>query len=410
VRKEAALFAIGDELLAGIGREGNCSWFAGKLSEIGWHVATIQVLPDEIDFIVSSVGSWLGKVDLIVLSGGLGPTHDDVTREAVSKLVSRPLVLREDLYASVLARYSGPIREAVERSKNKQALIPEGAEGIYNPLGSALAFKVNSMGTEIFVLPGVPREFRAIAEEKLLPTLDRGGKVREIIRIVGWPESTLKDKLKGLLEEFKEVKLSILPSPNLVKLSLWGSPKDVYNAGNYVRDLLPEDILPQGASSLAEAVLLEAEKRQSSVAFAESCTGGLLGASLTQIPGASKVFLGDIVCYSNESKMKILKVPEDVIRDYGAVSPECAKAMARGAKELFNSTFALSVTGIAGPDGGTEEKPVGTVCFAISGPMGVDVFKRQFFGGRSGIRDWAVAFGLEKLWRAIRGGCGHGAR
>ena len=408
--KEAALFAIGDELLAGIGREGNCSWLAGKLSDIGWQVATIQVLPDEIDFIVSSVGAWLGKVDLIVLSGGLGPTHDDVTREAVSRLLGRPLVLREDLYASILARYAGPIKEAVERSKHKQALIPEGAEGIYNPLGSALAFKVNLMDTEIFVLPGVPREFKAIAEERVLPALDKGGKVREVIRVVGWPESVLKDKLKGLLEEFKEVKLSILPSPNLIKLSLWGTPGDVYNAANYVRNLLSEDILPQGASSLAEAVLLEAEKKQAPVALAESCTGGLLGASLTQIPGASKVFLGGVVCYSNESKIRILKVPEKVIRDHGAVSPECAEAMALGAKELLGSDFALSVTGIAGPDGGTEEKPVGTVCFAISSPKGLEVFQRQFFGDRSNIRDWAVAFGLEKLWRAIKGGCEGGAR
>jgi PncC family amidohydrolase len=117
-----------------------------------------------------------------------------------------------------------------------------------------------------------------------------------------------------------------------------------------------------------------------------------------------------VVCYSNESKIRILKVPEEVIRDHGAVSPECAEAMALGAKELLGSDFALSVTGIAGPDGGTEEKPVGTVCFAISSPKGLETFQRQFFGDRSNIRDWAVAFGLEKLWRAIKGGCEGGAR
>ena len=399
--KRAALFAVGDELLAGIGREGNCAWLAGKFSEIGWEVAVIRVLPDEVEAIVSDLDQWVGKVNLIVLSGGLGPTHDDLTREAVAKFLGSSLILREDLYKPIVARYSGPIREAVERSKGKQAMIPEGAEGIYNPLGSALAFKVNHRGTHIFALPGVPREFKAIAEESLLPFLSRGKNVREAIKVVGWPESTLKDKVKGLLE-FEELKLSILPSPNCVTLSLWGKPEVVASAVDYVRSLIPEDILPQGASSLAEAVLIEAEKKHKTVSFTESCTGGLLGAALTEVPGASRVFLGGVVCYSNNSKKEILNVPERIIMEYGAVSSQCARAMASGAKALFGSSFALSVTGIAGPDGGTAEKPVGTVCFAIATPEGVETFERKFFGDRSNIRSWAVAFGLEKLWRAIR--------
>jgi len=406
--KKAALFAVGDELLAGIGREGNCAWLAGKLSEIGWEVVVIQVLPDEVEAIVSDLEQWVGKVSLIVLSGGLGPTHDDLTREAIAKLLGIPLMLREDLYTPILARYSGPIRGAVEMSKGKQAMIPEGAEGIYNPLGSALAFKANHKGTHIFALPGVPREFKAIAEESLLPFLSRGENVREVIKVVGWPESTLKDKVKGLLD-FEGVKLSILPSPNCVTLSLWGKPEVVTGAVDYVQSLMPEDILPQGASSLAEAVLIEAEKKHKTVSFAESCTGGLLGAALTEVPGASRVFLGGVVCYSNNSKKEILNVPEEIIIKYGAVSCQCARAMALGAKALFGSSFALSVTGIAGPDGGTAEKPVGTVCFAIATPEGVETFERKFFGDRSNIRSWAVAFGLEKLWRAIRreygGGC-----
>lgn len=398
---EAVLIAVGDELLSGNGREGNCAWLASQLTTLGWRILSIQIVPDNEEVLVDVIGSWIGKTDVLVLSGGLGPTHDDRTREALSRLLGSPLVKRNDVYERILSRYHGDIRSVLEESANKQAMVPATAEALYNSQGSALAIRAERDRTAIFAFPGVPWEFRALAEEELLPRLAPDGKVQRIIRVSGWPESRLKTRIEPVLED-DSLAVSILPSPNCVTLSIFGLPEAADEAVRKVRQLVPEDILPNGAATLADAVYIEASRLKTRIALGESCSGGLIGAALTEIPGISSVFAGSAVCYENEAKMSLLGVPEEVLMTHGAVSEECAREMAEGASRVFATPFSLSVTGIAGPGGATPEKPVGTVCFAVKSPEGLLTWSKRFHGDRSGVRRWTVAFGLEKLWRELR--------
>ncbi|MGC9490037.1 MAG: nicotinamide-nucleotide amidohydrolase family protein [Thermovirgaceae bacterium] len=397
---EAVLIAVGDELLSGSGREGNCAWLASQLTSLGWRILSVQIAPDDEDALVSIVGSWVGKTDVIVLSGGLGPTHDDRTRDALSRLLGRPLVRRDDVYARVLSRYHGKIRRILEESANKQAMVPASAEALYNPQGSAIAIRAEMDGTAIYAFPGVPWEFQALAEKELLPRLVSSGKIQRVIRVAGWPESRLKTRIEPVLED-DSLTISILPSPNCVTVSIFGFPEAVDEAACKIGVLVPGDILPTGAASLAEAVYLEASRVKTKIALAESCSGGLIGAALTDIPGVSSVFAGSAVCYDNEAKISLLGVSRGVLDEYGAVSEECAGAMAEGAARVFGAPCSLSVTGIAGPGGATPEKPVGTVCFAIRSLSGLSTWTKRFHGDRASIRRWTVAFGLEKLWREL---------
>jgi nicotinamide-nucleotide amidase len=400
VAHEAVLIAVGDELLSGSGREGNCAWLASQLTSLGWRILTVQIVPDNEDVLVKIVGSWVGKADVIVLSGGLGPTHDDRTREALSRLLGSPLVRRDDIYESVLSRYHGDIRRVLEESANKQAMVPVSAEALCNPQGSALAIRAEMNGTEIYAFPGVPWEFQALAESELLPRLVTSGRIQRLIRVAGWPESRLKTRIEPVLED-DSLTISILPSPNCVTLSIFGFPEAVDEAADKIAALVGGDILPNGAASLAEAVYLEASRLKTKIALAESCSGGLIGAALTDVPGVSSVFAGSAVCYDNEAKISLLGVPRSVLDEYGAVSEECAKAMAEGAARIFGVPCSLAVTGIAGPGGATPEKPVGTVCFALRSLSGLSTWTKRFHGDRSSVRRWTVAFGLEQLWREL---------
>lgn len=388
-------------MLSGTGREGNCAWLASQLTSLGWKILSVQIAPDNEDVLIDIIDSWVGKVDVIVLSGGLGPTHDDRTREALSRLLGSPLARRDDIYGSILSRYHGDIRRVLEESATRQAMVPASAEALYNPQGSALAIRAEKDGTEIYAFPGVPWEFHALAEKELLPRLVSGGKRQRVLRISGWPESRLKTRIEPVLEN-DSLSISILPSPNCVTLSIFGLPEAVDEAIREVRELVSEDILPDGATSLAEAVFIEASRVKTKMALAESCSGGLIGAALTEIPGVSCVFAGSAVCYDNEAKMSLLGVPRGVIDEYGAVSEKCAGAMAEGAARIFGVPFSLSVTGIAGPGGATPGKPVGTVCFAVRSLDGLSTWTKRFHGDRASVRRWAVAFGLEKLWRELR--------
>jgi len=399
---DAVLIAVGDELLSGTGKEANCAWLATRLTSLGWKVLSIQIVPDSEEVLSQILGSWLGKTDIIVISGGLGPTHDDRTREALSRLLESPLVRRDDHYERILSRYEGDIKIVLQESAKKQAMVPACAEALYNPQGSALGIRAEKKGTRLYAFPGVPWEFQSLAERELLSDLTPSGKLQRVIRVVGWPESRLKTKIGPVLED-ETLSVSILPSPNCVALSFFGFPEAVEEGLRKARDLLPEDILPEGADSLAEAVFMEALKRKTRIGLAESCSGGLVGVALTEIPGVSEVFAGSAVCYGNEAKISLLGVSPATLEEHGAVSEECAREMAEGALRIFKVPFSLAVTGIAGPGGARPGKPVGTVCFALCSPEGLSTWTRKFHGDRAGVRRWAVAFGLEKLWRELRG-------
>lgn len=397
-----ALLAIGDELLSGIRGDTNCTWLASRLHDAGVPVRSIQVLPDDEGPILEALERWVGEVEFLVLSGGLGPTHDDRTRGVLARYLGVGLKPDEQAYDRIVSRYSEPLKSRVEASRSTQSLIPDGALALYNPQGSALGISFSAKGTEVFAFPGVPWEFRAMAEESFVPRIRNLSSWKQVL-VAGWPESLLAEKLKDTLEN-PALHVSILPSAGLVTLVFRGEAERVEAAVSRVREELPSDCLDEGDADMATAVVALARKRGVSLSCAESCTGGLVGAGITGVPGSSSVFLGSAVCYSNGAKTSILGVGRALLEAHGAVSGECAAEMARGARRVFGSDLAIAVTGIAGPEGGTADKPVGTVWFGVSAPAGERSFIRNLAGDRSHIRRWSTAIALETLWRNLKEG------
>ncbi|PKL03018.1 MAG: competence protein [Synergistetes bacterium HGW-Synergistetes-2] len=398
--KQAVLIALGDELLSGVRREGNCGWLANRLALAGWKVLRMEIIPDGLGVLEDTLALWAGKTDLIVISGGLGPTHDDCTRKALARFLNAPLQVNAEAYNKILARYPSEMRENLELCRISQGSVPEGAQAIHNPCGSALGISFLMEGTKICAFPGVPDEFKAMAEQELAFEMSVSDcRMRSLI-VVGWPESLLKDRIAPVVDD-PSLHISILPSSGTVEIILRGEPVRIECAARTLRELLPGDCLPEGCFSVAEDLLREARKRNVTLAFAESCTGGLLGAALTDISGSSDVFLGSAVCYSNSAKKHILSVSGDLLESFGAVSSECAISMAKGALNQFGSELALSVTGVAGPGGGSEEKPVGTVWFALAGLCGERAFLHHFPGDRLQIRRSAMNTGLLLLRKTV---------
>jgi len=398
--KHAVLIALGDELLSGIRHEGNCSWLAGRLTRAGWRVVCMEILPDGKDSLSKYLKNWVGAADLLVLSGGLGPTHDDCTREAISSYLGVPLERADTAYDAIMARYPAEMRLPLEKCRDTQGSVPRGTRAVHNPEGSALGIAFEVSGTKVYAFPGVPSEYRAMAEQELAPELAPVRNGTASVLVAGLPESLLKDRLAPVISR-QELHISILPSPGLVEIFMRGNPADVVQAEADVRLLVPGDCLPSASRSLEEAVIQGAVHRGLKLACAESCTGGMVGAALTSVPGSSAVFFGSAVCYSNSAKKSILSVNKATLNHFGAVSSQCAAEMAEGAVRVFGTDLAVSVTGIAGPEGGSPEKPVGTVWFGIAGKGRTEAVKKLFSGDRNGIRNRASMFALFCLWRKV---------
>ena len=364
----------------------------------------MEVIPDELPAVVDALGRWMGRVDVVVLSGGLGPTHDDKTRYALAEYLGGGLAVDDALYDRVLARYDGmPIRSALERSRAIQGLIPLAARGVYNPAGSALGIYFERSGTRVWSFPGVPFEFRAMVEQELTPLLPPAHGW-ESIGITGIPESQVVERVPEIIAD-PNLHISVLPSFGLVELVLRGKGIHVEEAAGIVRERFAGDVLPRGCVTLSEAVLKTGTEKDLTVACAESCTGGLAGAALTEPAGSSAVFMGSAVVYSNEAKEKILGVDQGILKKYGAVSGECAESMARGALSVYDVDLSVAITGIAGPDGGSAEKPVGTVWFAVARRYGdrmeCSSFSRSLGNERDLVRERAVRVALSSLWRKM---------
>ncbi|MCL1875860.1 MAG: nicotinamide-nucleotide amidohydrolase family protein [Synergistaceae bacterium] len=398
--KNVLLLAIGDELLSGIRRDANCAGAAWLFHNADWKVEEIEIIPDEQNIIVEKLNSWIGKVDLIITSGGLGPTHDDRTRYAIAELLQCGLEVDNAAYDIISARYTDPIKHWIEYSRPMQGLMPVAARSVHNPTGSALGMFFERDGTKVYCFPGVPTEYKSMVQQEFGNMLAPSGGWTSIA-IVGIAESALKEHFGQIIDN-KDLHISILPSFGIVEFVIRGEPEAVKQAEERARNILPGDCLPHGILNLPEAILYEAERANKKIAFAESCTGGLIGAAMTEIPGASKVFLGSCVTYDNHSKQALLGVNEDILKDNGAVSPECAAAMAEGACGIYRADYAVSVTGIAGPDGGTESKPVGLVWFGVSGGRETRTFPRTLNGNRIMIRERAKTIALETMWRELK--------
>jgi nicotinamide-nucleotide amidase len=402
----SAVLSVGTELSRGELVNTNAAWLAAGLTDIGFEVLEHAVVDDDRARIVATLERLSREVRVIVCTGGLGPTTDDLTTAAVADALRVPLVRDPGSLEHIRRRFE-KFGRTMTASNEKQADFPEGAEILPNPLGTAPGFCVRIGQAVAFFMPGVPREMQRMFEEQVVPRVRAMApntlyQIR--LRTFGLPESAVNDRLAGLEEanpgvtlgyraHFPEIEVKVLART----ASQAASREICERVAAEARQRLGEHVYGEGEDTFAGVVGRALRAKGYTLAIAESCTGGLVGAMVTREPGASDFLLLDAVTYANSAKSTVLGVNEETIRWHGAVSHEVAAGMADGARRVSGANVALALTGIAGPSGGTEAKPVGTVFLAVSGPSGTQVKERHFAGDRSQIQTLAAYAGLQMV-------------
>jgi nicotinamide-nucleotide amidase len=424
VNPRAGILITGTEVLTGIISDRNGPWLSERLREIGVDAAMIHVVGDRPDDLLASLRHMEREgMALVVTSGGLGPTADDLTAEIVGSFTGRPMVLDDELEAKIaeilrplMARWPGLDLDAVRESNRKQAVIPEGAT-VLDPIGTAPGLVVPTAGRggpTVVVLPGPPRELQPMWEMARATDVFRAAIAgapeyrRGIVRLFGIPESEIANTLRaaeadGLALDRLEITTCLRRAE--IEIATRFEPEA---QGDY--DALIEFIATRHAQMLfsLDGSTIDAQVatllRGHRLAIAESCTGGMMAARITDLAGSSAYFAGGVVAYSNEAKASIVGVAPDLIARYGAVSTEVAEALAEGAISRFDADVGVGITGVAGPDGGTEAKPVGFVCFSVALRGGERITRSaQLPGGRADIRDRSTTVAMHLLRRLLRG-------
>ncbi|HLB81996.1 MAG TPA: competence/damage-inducible protein A [Gemmatimonadales bacterium] len=408
------LLTIGTELLLGHTVDTNAAELGRALAAAGAEITRRTTVPDRPDAIRASVAEALDRTGFVIATGGLGPTRDDMTKTVVAELVGKRLVLDERLLADLEARFKkmGRPMPALNRT---QAEVPEGATVLPNPRGTAPGLWVeDARGRVAVLLPGVPREMRGLLVEEVLPRLlaRQGGERRVVlsrtVRTTGIAESALAERVGPIEPEILPLTLAYLPSVDGVDLRVtaWGlEPRDAETRlGRVVERLRAaagDHAYGQDGADLAAVVLAALRAGRHRLGVAESCTGGMVAERVTSIPGASDSFIGGVVAYADVVKTAALKVPIETLEAHGAVSEETVRAMAEGAQRLFSADCTIAVTGIAGPGGGTPDKPVGTVWLATRVQTTTRAVKRVFPGDRDEVRRRAAQAALDLLRRLL---------
>ncbi|HEX9285687.1 MAG TPA: competence/damage-inducible protein A [Thermoanaerobaculia bacterium] len=405
----AAIVAIGSEMLGPLRRDTNSLWLTERLEEAGIEVVRKAVVGDDPEEIVRELSCSAETAGWIFTTGGLGPTADDVTAAAVARWIGVPLRRDEHFVAAMRERWE--VRRGVRMPavNEKQADFPEGARVLENPRGTAPGLWLERRGVQVIVLPGVPPEMREIFEQKVAPELRRGrgaATQRRVLRIAGMAESAVEELVAPLYAKWSGDPVTILASPGEVELHLCARGDAAAVEARLAameddfRALLGTRIHGTGGEALAASLGRLLKEKGRTLSLAESCTGGLVSSLLTDVPGSSAYFLGTVVPYADRSKETLLGVRAETLRRHGAVSEETARELARGALDRFGSDLAAAITGIAGPDGGTADKPVGTVFFAVVDRGGREKASKRFFGGdRATVRRASSMFSLEMIRR-----------
>lgn len=403
---------IGDELLLGFTIDTNGAYLSRKLAEIGVSVTWRTSVGDSIFSIEEAVGHALARSGGVITTGGLGPTSDDMSKAAVAKLFGRKLVIDEEHVAWMQERWRTRFGKEMPHSNMMQAAIPEGATKLVNRHGSAPGIFIEDERGWVAMLPGVPREMRGMTDDMLIPLLaakiPSGIVIRShTLRTTGVAESLLGDQLHGL-DLPRNMTLAYLPHPEGVdlRLTLNGLGRDaggplIAAAAAQVRAIVGDAIYGENEDDMAAVVLDVCRRQKQTIAVAESCTGGLLGARLTAIPGSSDVVLGGVIAYHDDVKRTLLGVSNGDLKAHGAVSEPVVRQMAVGARERFGSTISVAITGIAGPGGGTLDKPVGTVWIASTVGEETTARRLNLIGDRDEIRRRSAQAALEMVRRRL---------
>ena len=402
------IITIGDELLLGFTIDTNGAYLARQLATIGLRVVRRMSVGDDPAEIEGAVREALDRTGGVITTGGLGPTADDRSKAAVASVFGRGLEIDQEHVAWMKERWRTRFGREMPASNMAQAALPVGATKLTNNHGSAPGVFISDDRGWVAMLPGVPREMRGMTDDTLMPLLasrfPSSAVVRSrTLRTTGVAESLLGDKL-GPLELGDGVSLAYLPAPEGVDLRVTISGLDatladqrLENAAAIIRNTIGPSIYGEGNDDLAAIVLERCRAKQLKIAVAESCTGGLLGARLTAIPGSSDVVVGGVIAYDNRIKRDMLGVADAQLSEHGAVSEEVARAMAAGARTRFKASVGIGITGIAGPGGGTPDKPVGTVCSAVDLDGAVVGRRFNMIGDRDEIRRRSAQAALDML-------------
>ncbi len=398
------LLTVGTELLLGFTIDTNGAELARALASIGVEVARRTSVGDDRAAIQDAVGAALERTGAVLITGGLGPTRDDITKHAVAELLAMPLEFHDAIWQQLVERFRGLGREPVA-SNRSQAEVPRGGTVLRNRWGTAPGLWLDSSRGLVIMLPGVPLEMRNLLAHEVIPRLGprAGNQVirSRTVRTTGIPESTLAERLGDIEDAIRPLGLAYLPGLEGVDLRLTSrgveaseSDARLAAAASELRRRAGEHAYGEGDETLADIVVGLLRSAARTIGVAESCTGGLLGGRLTDVAGSSDVFRGGIIAYDNEVKVRELDVPEELLRLHGAVSDPVAVAMAEGVRRRLSLDVGVGITGIAGPGGATPDKPVGTVCIAVAGLGAVHCRRTIFPGSRPEVRARAVQAAL----------------
>lgn len=405
------VITIGDEVITGHTIDTNSAYMARALTDIGLSMKYKTSVGDSVELMEEAFRIALKRAQIVITTGGLGPTDDDLTKRAIVKVFKRNLIFHEEVLDDIKERYR---RRGIEMPaiNQNQALLPQGARFFPNKLGSAVGICIAEEGHIFISLPGVPSEMKHIFDDEVIPYL-KSLKIGQTIKVMklrttGIFESALAELIMPGLRLEPGVRLAYLPSYSGVDLRIIAGGADETEAATkllglvqYLESICGQYIYGRDIDTLEGVVGSLLRERRATVSVAESCTGGQLGMLLTSVPGSSDYFLGGIIAYANEVKIEKLGVSEEILQAHGAVSAECATAMAVGARRHFGTGYALSITGVAGPGGGTEQKPVGTTFIGVASPQGARAYKYQLGSNREINRARASYNAVELLRREI---------
>jgi nicotinamide-nucleotide amidase len=411
----AEIIAVGSELLTPFRQDTNSLYLTEQLNKLGVDVAFKTIVGDRLKDIVRAAATALSRTDILIVSGGLGPTEDDLTREAVAETLGLQL-RRDPAIVSAIERRFAEHGWKMSANNVKQGDVISGAIVLMNANGTApgqwISGKSDGKEKIIVLLPGPPHELKALFEsavlERLRSRVPAQFPATRVLKITGLGESACDARVAPIYKRFPDVDTTILAGAGEIQLHLKTQGSNAELAEKRLDELverleaeLGDNVFSDNGDSLEQIVSYFLQMRSATLAVAESCTGGLLAERLTSIGGSSRYFVGGVVAYSNDLKMKFADVPQDLLEVYGAVSEQVAKALAEGVRKRCNTTLGLGITGVAGPTGGTAEKPVGLVYHALASESGTEVIKRNFAGDRARIRWYASQQALDMVRRKL---------
>ena len=410
----AELLTIGTELLLGQIIDTNASWMSQRLAEAGIDVFFKSTVGDNWGRIDAAIRLALTRADVLIMTGGLGPTEDDLTREVLAAVLDRPLRLDPDILAAIEARF---MRRRIPMPENnrKQAMVPEGAEVLHNPRGTAPGLLCQADGRVLVCMPGVPSEMKPMLLEQVIPRIRdafgiRGRIVSRVLKTCGISESMLDEKIGDYFRTMRNPSIGVLAHAGEIHIRMTckgDDPTEIAAQLDALDAKLCERLGPlifgRDEEKLEAAVGRLLRERRATLAVAESCTGGLVASRLTDISGSSEYFERGIVAYSTEAKQRLLGVPAETIADHGLVSVETVRAMAVGVRRLAGTALGLATTGVAGPTGGTPEKPVGLVCVGLAWDGGDAAREFRLLGEREQVKYRGAQMALEMLRRHLLG-------